>query len=516
MTKLILFPRAKLLLVIILLFFISSGYAQEKEKRIIHPVMGTLSLSLESGITIPFTDYKNSQVGFAYRGSVGYYFNTYTNHFVGIKAFGGLGQIKGSDPNRTSPEFKTDIAFVGAGINYGYRISEKVFPSVFAGLSYLHFKPKDKNNQPLPNNLANVYSKDDVNLNFDLGLQYLITDQVTIGLSGGVAINFNDWLDDTERGNENDIFYNVMAGINYYVFGKKDSDKDGVDDDKDACPDTPEGVDVDENGCPIDTDRDGVPDYLDACSHTPAGVQVDSEGCPIDSDGDGIPDYLDRCPNTPQGVRVNNFGCPLDRDRDGVPDYLDKCPQTPKGIPVNRFGCPLDSDGDTVPDYLDKCPNTPKGIQVNKSGCPVDSDNDGVPDYLDKCPNTPAGMRVTPDGCSDEFYEYIFDASTLFKPGEAILSSNAYKELNEIVNKIKLRPDTKWRIEGHTDNRGGKDYNKTLSLLRAESVFNYFVSRGLSKDRFEVVGMGEDFPIADNNTPEGRKANRRVVLIRIE
>ena len=290
MTKLILFPRAKLLLVIILLFFISSGYAQEKEKRIIHPVMGTLSLSLESGITIPFTDYKNSEVGFAYRGSVGYYFNTYTNHFVGIKAFGGLGQIKGSDPNRTSPEFKTDIAFVGAGINYGYRISEKVFPSVFAGLSYLHFKPKDKNNQPLPNNLANVYSKDDVNLNFDLGLQYLITDQVTIGLSGGVAINFNDWLDDTERGNENDIFYNVMAGINYYVFGKKDSDKDGVDDDKDACPDTPEGVDVDENGCPIDTDRDGVPDYLDACSHTPAGVQVDSEGCPIDSDGDGILD----------------------------------------------------------------------------------------------------------------------------------------------------------------------------------------------------------------------------------
>jgi OOP family OmpA-OmpF porin len=89
----------------------------------------------------------------------------------------------------------------------------------------------------------------------------------------------------------------------------------------------------------------------------------------MDSDGDGVPDDLDKCPNTPKGVKVDADGCPLDTDGDGVPDYLDKCPNTPKGVKVDKDGCPLDSDGDGVPDYLDQCPDTPKGATVNSVGC---------------------------------------------------------------------------------------------------------------------------------------------------
>jgi OmpA-OmpF porin, OOP family len=59
----------------------------------------------------------------------------------------------------------------------------------------------------------------------------------------------------------------------------------------------------------------------------------------IDSDGDGVPDNLDQCPDTPAGVAVDNDGCPLDFDRDGVPDYLDKCPDTPIGVAVDKDGC---------------------------------------------------------------------------------------------------------------------------------------------------------------------------------
>jgi len=91
----------------------------------------------------------------------------------------------------------------------------------------------------------------------------------------------------------------------------------------------------------------------------------------LDSDGDSVPDNLDKCPDTPTGVRVDKDGCPLDSDGDGVPDYLDKCPDTPKGVKVDKDGCPLDSDGDGVPDYLDKCPDTPKGVKVDKDGCPI-------------------------------------------------------------------------------------------------------------------------------------------------
>ena len=64
---------------------------------------------------------------------------------------------------------------------------------------------------------------------------------------------------------------------------------------------------------------------------------------PGDSDHDGVPDNTDKCPNTPAGVKVDANGCPLalDSDGDGVLDSLDKCPDTPKGTPVDKEGCPL-------------------------------------------------------------------------------------------------------------------------------------------------------------------------------
>ncbi|MEA2062014.1 MAG: OmpA family protein [Thermodesulfobacteriota bacterium] len=73
-----------------------------------------------------------------------------------------------------------------------------------------------------------------------------------------------------------------------------------------------------------DSDKDGVYDDEDQCPDTPFGVNVDSRGCPIDSDGDGVYDYQDKCPGTPRGAHVNNLGCwvlgsPLfDTDRSNI------------------------------------------------------------------------------------------------------------------------------------------------------------------------------------------------------
>ncbi|MBF0230258.1 MAG: OmpA family protein [Desulfamplus sp.] len=58
-----------------------------------------------------------------------------------------------------------------------------------------------------------------------------------------------------------------------------------------------------------DSDNDGVPDDRDKCPDTPPGVEVDADGCPLDTDGDGVPDYLDKCPGTPVGAKVNPMGC---------------------------------------------------------------------------------------------------------------------------------------------------------------------------------------------------------------
>src|SRR5947208_6927275 len=189
----------------------------------------------------------------------------------------------------------------------------------------------------------------------------------------------------------------VTAGLSVFHLGSgppPDSDKDGVPDKKDACPDTPLGATVDARGCPTDSDKDGVYDGLDKCPNTPAGATVNASGCPSDSDADGVPDGIDQCPNTPAGVHVDAKGCSSDSDGDGVPDGIDQCPNTPAGATVDAVGCPSDADKDGVPDGLDQCPNTPIGALVDAKGCPMDSDLDGVPDGLDKCPNTPAGTPV--------------------------------------------------------------------------------------------------------------------------
>jgi outer membrane protein OmpA-like peptidoglycan-associated protein len=503
-----------------ILFFILQNlvllYGQPKEEKVIHPLMGSVSLSLEAGSTIGFTDYKNSKLDFVWRTTAEYFFNTFTNHLVGLMGSAGIGGIGGNDISKEPQDFKSDIKFFGAGIKYGYIVSNEFSPTISAAFSYLNFDPKDRNGNKLQNSIDNKYNKNVVNLNFEAGLRYFVTNDFSLKFNLGLAFNFHDWLDDIEKGSQNDLFSTVYLGFSYTIDARVDADKDGVDDSYDMCPDTPEGLDVDQNGCPVDTDIDGVPDYLDQCPNTPARVKVYENGCPIDSDRDGVPDYADKCPNTPPNAKVSKNGCPQDSDYDGVADIADKCPDTPRGVRVDSVGCPFDTDGDGIPDYVDRCLNTAKGIQVNDEGCPLDSDGDGVADYLDKCPNSIPGTTVMFDGCSEFFQEYIFNASTLFNEGDTVLKPESYNELNKVVSRLKLRTDAKWRIEGHTDEQGDAQYNKVLSLKRAKSVFNYFISHGLRKVNFEIVGLGEDFPIADNNTAEGRKMNRRVVLIRLD
>jgi OOP family OmpA-OmpF porin len=64
-----------------------------------------------------------------------------------------------------------------------------------------------------------------------------------------------------------------------------------------------------EPAAPKDSDGDGVTDDKDQCPNTPAGAKVDSKGCPLDSDGDGVYDYQDQCANTPKGAGVDQRGC---------------------------------------------------------------------------------------------------------------------------------------------------------------------------------------------------------------
>jgi outer membrane protein OmpA-like peptidoglycan-associated protein len=68
-------------------------------------------------------------------------------------------------------------------------------------------------------------------------------------------------------------------------------------------------------------------------------------------------------------------------------------------------------------------------------------------------------------------------------------------------------------IEGHTDSRGSEATNLALSQQRANSVRDYFVSRGIPTERITANGLGSNRPVADNSSAEGRADNRRVEIV---
>jgi outer membrane protein OmpA-like peptidoglycan-associated protein len=113
----------------------------------------------------------------------------------------------------------------------------------------------------------------------------------------------------------------------------------------------------------------------------------------------------------------------------------------------------------------------------------------------------------------------IGDNITLNMPGSVTFATNS-SDLNpaffdvlisvgKVLNEFN---QTVVEVAGHTDSTGAEDYNQSLSERRASSVTQYLQSQGIMSQRIISVGMGELRPVADNTTPEGRQANRRVEI----
>lgn len=227
-----------------------------------------------------------------------------------------------------------------------------------------------------------------------------------------------------------------------------------------------------------------------------------------DTDKDGVVDQKDHCPNTPFGDVVDARGCSLDSDQDGVTDSRDQCPGTPLGTPVNSKGCALDSDRDGVIDSLDQCPGTPIGTQVDEVGCALasDSDGDGVNDDIDQCPNTPPGAVVNALGCENDA---ITLDGVNFEYKSADLTANSRTILDAAAQRL-IKADVTVLVAGHTDSKGSDRYNLELSDRRANSVRSYLISQGVPANKITAQGFGEAQPVQSNATDAGRAANRRV------
>ncbi|GIX32644.1 MAG: hypothetical protein KatS3mg125_0600 [Lysobacterales bacterium] len=101
----------------------------------------------------------------------------------------------------------------------------------------------------------------------------------------------------------------------------------------------------------------------------------------------------------------------------------------------------------------------------------------------------------------------------VFAPGAAELKPEARANLHKVVEFIRQHPGKLVRIEGHTDATGNRNANLVLSRRRAESVRRALVEEGIEPERLEAVGLGQEHPVAPNDTAEGRAKNRRVEIV---
>jgi OOP family OmpA-OmpF porin len=100
----------------------------------------------------------------------------------------------------------------------------------------------------------------------------------------------------------------------------------------------------------------------------------------------------------------------------------------------------------------------------------------------------------------------------LFDTGKATLQPSSQEQLDNIANILKAYPNVHVKIGGYTDNTGDPSANMTLSAERAKNVMDALVSAGIDPSRLTSEGYGDQFPVGDNSTEEGRAKNRRIAL----
>lgn len=447
----------KILLLTIVLAFTLASKAQTKDKK--------WGIGLNFGSEQYNGDWGNGFYDFdqAFNPFGGITVSRYLSPHLDLSLQSSLGEIGYKDNSKD--RFKYNMFQFNLNLKYSFFKYEnvRIRPFVFAGLGHMVFTDKrsDKviNNMQLPD--------------FGLGLSFKVSPTVSIVLQETFMYSDYDKVDYIRKGSH-DSYVQHSIGIMFNLGKKKDSDRDGIPDRKDECPELT-GLKA-FNGCP-DTDSDGIPDKDDQCPNE-RGLK-EFNGCP-DTDGDGVPDKDDQCPNE-KGTKALN-GC-ADSDGDGIADKDDQCPYE-KG-PKALNGCP-DTDGDGIVDKDDKCP-TVAGIAKNK-GCPEIKASEVK--ALEKAIN---GIK--------------------FKTGKALITNDSRQILNNVVSILKANPAYKLRIEGHTDSQGSDDLNLRLSKQRAKAIKDYFETSDIKPGRLSSTGYGEARPIADNKTAAGRAKNRRVELI---
>ena len=122
----------------------------------------------------------------------------------------------------------------------------------------------------------------------------------------------------------------------------------------------------------------------------------------------------------------------------------------------------------------------------------------------------PVAALPTPDECEAEISDILATSKITFEPSSATIDASALGTMDDIAEVLRQCGDIRLEIQGHTDSQGREEMNLNLSQARAQSVLNELRARRVLTSTYSAKGYGETDPIAENDTDEGREANRRI------
>ena len=497
----------KLMFLSIILLPLNAGFAQNSE--------GRWALGFHGGGNLWINDYSTSVVGPG--GEVMFRYGIHRALSAGLLV--GYEEFKAEQdlPLSGQPSSYLKLHAIPASFVAWAHLAagEKVNPYIYAGIGAMIYKRLDGAGVYIPNSEFITT----IHVPVGVGLEIFASKKASIAVDLGFRVT-DDYTDALKAG-KLDAYWTAKAGINIYL-GSSDAD----DDDEDGLNNGDEAT-LGANPINPDTDGDALKDGEEVHQHKTNPNKADSEGDGLndgdevtkyktdpnkaDTDGDGLVD----------GDEVSRKSDPLKTDTDG--DGLSDGDEVQKHQ-SDPLKADTDGDGLTDTDEVQKHMTDPAKSDTDSDGLadgeevktsrtdPLKSDTDsgGASDGVE------VKRGSNPLDPQDDAIIILEKGKTVvlkgvnFETKKATLTADSEITLEKALNALNASPDLDVLIVGHTDNVGKADYNKDLSLRRAEAVKSWLIKKGISKDRLTVAGKGFDEPIDDNTTTEGRLNNRRI------
>jgi outer membrane protein OmpA-like peptidoglycan-associated protein len=404
-----------------------------------------------------------------------------TLHLLGRIAYSPVSSSFTGD--KFSFEYSDNLLHFIAALQMQFFPEYDLRPYAYAGFGYLAFSPEGFPVNAERNGTGDASGS--MTLPLGVGLTWTIAERLDFFAEFMKTLTFSDEMDNWIS-QDNDNYNMVSFGLTFYLDEKSEP----------VQPEAPMEV------APKDSDNDGLLDTDETSVYNtdPTNRDTDADGL---LDGEEVERYktdptlrdtdYDRLLD---GEEVNSHRTdPRLKDTDG-----DGCSDGDEVLDMNTNPLEKDTDGDSLGDCDEK--NVYRTNPLVK-----DTDGDGADDGKEVRDGTdPLVADVLK---IEESGEIVLEGIN-FVTNSAEITPDSDPILTKAYNTLRTNQNLRVEIQGHTDDVGSNTANQRLSERRANSVRDYFVSKGIDANRMTARGYGEDQPLVPNDSPENRARNRRI------